>query len=96
MSQLTALDRMFLTQETQRAPMHISMLAFYDQSTAARGKVRLRDIVAQFAARAPHLPLLSRRVHEVPLALDNPYWVSEESLAIESHVHHLALPTPGD
>jgi WS/DGAT/MGAT family acyltransferase len=95
MTQLTALDRMFLTQETPRAPMHISMLAFYDQHTAPGGKVRLRDILAQFEARAPHVPLFNRRVQETPLGLDNPWWVGEAPV-IESHVHHLALPAPGD
>ena len=37
MRQLTALDRMFLTQESQGAPMHISLLMFYAQRSVPGG-----------------------------------------------------------
>ena len=33
---------------------------------------------------------------KVPLGLDNPYWVEDDAFNLEAHVHHIALPQPGD
>ena len=96
MRQLSALDRLFLTQERPGTPMHISVLLFYSQQTAPGGRVRFRDIVKVFADRAHEVPLLHLRVQEVPFELDNPYWVHDDHFNIESHVNHVALPKPGD
>ncbi len=96
MRQLTALDRMFLTQESQGAPMHISLLMFYAQRSVPGGAVRLRDIVQVFRERAHLVPMLHEKVQEVPFGLDNPYWVDDPDLNVESHISHIALPQPGD
>jgi WS/DGAT/MGAT family acyltransferase len=96
MRQLSALDRLFLTQESARTPAHLSALLFYSQQTARGGRVRLRDIVNVFAERAHEVPFLHCRVQEVPFGLDNPYWVHDEHFNVESHVNHVALPKPGD
>jgi diacylglycerol O-acyltransferase / wax synthase len=96
MRQMSALDRMFLTQESQGAPMHISLLLFYSQQTAPGAKVRFRDIVRVFRERANAVPMLHEKVQEVPLGLDNPWWVHDQDLNVETHLHHLALPQPGD
>ncbi|MBK7168354.1 MAG: wax ester/triacylglycerol synthase family O-acyltransferase [Gammaproteobacteria bacterium] len=96
MRQLTALDRMFLTQESPGAPMHISLLMFYTQRSAPDGAVRLRDIVQVFRERAHLVPMLHEKVQEVPFGLDNPYWVADPDLNVESHISHVALPHPGD
>ena len=45
MRQLTGLDASFLYLETPNAPMHISGLSIYDQSTASEGMVRFKEIV---------------------------------------------------
>jgi Wax ester synthase/diacylglycerol acyltransferase catalytic domain len=37
-----------------------------------------------------------RRLAEVPLGLDQPYWIEDPDFDIEFHVRELALPTPGD
>ena len=61
MQQLSGLDASFLYLETANAPMHISSLAIYDQSTAPGGKVRFKDIIENTTNRIRRLPILSYR-----------------------------------
>jgi diacylglycerol O-acyltransferase len=96
MQQLTGLDASFLYLETANAPMHISGLAIYDQSTAPGGKVRFKDIIDNYSQRVRGMPPMTRKLLEVPLKLDHPYWVSDGSYDPEFHIRHLALPKPGD
>jgi WS/DGAT/MGAT family acyltransferase len=96
MRQLSGLDASFLYLETANAPMHISSLAIYDQSTAPGGKVRFKDIIENTTNRIKRLPILSRHLLTVPLGLDHPYWVSDGSFDPEFHIRHIALPAPGD
>ena len=96
MHQLTGLDASFLYMETASAPMHISGLAIYDQSTAPGGAVRFKDIVAHFNERVRPIPTMTRKLVEVPMAMDHPYWVSDGHFDPEFHVRHIALPSPGD
>jgi len=96
MQQLTGMDASFLYLETANAPMHISSLAIYDQSTAPGGKVRFKDIIENYSTRVRGLPPMTRKLVEVPLNLDHPYWVSDGSYDPEFHIRHLALPKPGD
>ncbi|MCP5128003.1 MAG: hypothetical protein H6985_00315 [Pseudomonadales bacterium] len=96
MRQLSGLDASFLYLETANAPMHISSLAIYDQSTAPGGKVRFKEIVENTTNRIRRLPILTRHLLTVPLGLDHPYWVSDGSFDPEFHIRHIALPAPGD
>ena len=96
MQQLSGLDASFLYLETANAPMHISGLAIYDQSTAPGGMVRFKDIIENTTNRIRRLPILSRHLLTVPLGLDHPYWVSDGSFDPEFHIRHIALPAPGD
>ncbi len=96
MLQLTGLDASFLYLETATAPMHISGLAIYDQSTAPGGKVRFKQIIDNTARRIRRVPSLSRRLVTVPLGLDHPYWISDGNFDPEFHIRHIALPKPGD
>jgi diacylglycerol O-acyltransferase / wax synthase len=96
MQQLTGMDASFLYMETPNAPMHISGLSIYDQSTAPGGKVRFKDIIENFNHRLRALPIMTRKLVEVPMNLDHPYWVSDGHFDPEFHIRHLALPKPGD
>jgi diacylglycerol O-acyltransferase len=96
MQQLTGLDASFLYLETANAPMHISGLAIYDQSTAPGGKVRFKEIIENTTNRIRRLPTLSRHLLTVPLGMDHPYWVSNGTFDPEFHIRHIALPSPGD
>jgi len=96
MQQLTGIDTLFLTQETERTPLHISPLLIYDPSTAAGGHVRFKDILRLFESRLHLAPIFRRKLVEVPFGLDYPYWVEADDFDLEFHVRHIALPKPGD
>lgn len=96
MRQLTGLDASFLYLETPNAPMHISGLSIYDQSTAKGGKVRFKEIIDNTAKRMAGLPVMTQKLVNVPLNLDHPYWVTDGNFDPEFHIRHIALPKPGD
>jgi len=96
MLQLSGLDASFLYLETANAPMHISGLAIYDQTTAPGGSVRFKQIIDNIAQRIRRVPSLTRRLVTVPLGMDHPYWICDGDFDAEFHIRHLALPAPGD
>ena len=96
MKQLSGLDASFLYLETANAPMHISALSIYDQSTAPGGLVRFKDIVANTNNRLMGLPVMTQKLVTVPMNLDHPYWVTDGAYDPEFHIRHIALPKPGD
>ncbi len=96
LQQLTALDASFLHTESSRSPMHIGPMMIYDMSSAPGGFVRFKDILRTFEARLDRSPVFRRKLLDVPLELDLPYWVEDEDFDLEFHVRHIALPKPGD
>ncbi|MCY4214594.1 MAG: wax ester/triacylglycerol synthase family O-acyltransferase [Gammaproteobacteria bacterium] len=96
MEQLSGQDASFLYFETPAAPMHIGSVALYDQSSAPGGRVRFRDLVDNVRKRLHLARCFRRRVVEVPLQLDHPYWLEDRHFDLEYHVRHIALPPPGD
>jgi len=96
MRQLTGLDVQFLNIESSTTVGHVAGLSILDPSTAPMGSVtgdRLRELMAQRLHLAK--PLRWRLV-EVPLGLDNPYWIEDPEFDLEYHVREIALPAPGD
>jgi diacylglycerol O-acyltransferase / wax synthase len=96
MQQLTGIDTLFLTQESERTPLHISPLLIYEQSSAPQGKVRFKEILRLFENRLHRAPIFRRKLLESPFGLDYPYWIEADDFDIEFHVRHIALPKPGD
>jgi diacylglycerol O-acyltransferase len=96
MRQLGGLDELFLALERNNQCMHVAALGIYDPSTAPGGHVRLRDILAHLRRRLDVAPLFRRRLAGVPFNVDRPYWIDEATADLEYHVHHIALPDPGD
>jgi diacylglycerol O-acyltransferase len=96
MEQLSGLDAAFLYLETPRTPMHIAGLAIYDPSTAPNSFVRFKDILNFIEQRLHLAKSFRRKIANVPLSLDFPYWVDDPDFDLEYHVRHIALPQPGD
>ncbi len=96
MQQLSGIDTLFLSQESERTPLHISPLLIYDPSTAPGALVQFKDILRLLQSRLHLAPIFRRKLAEVPFGLDYPYWIEAEDFDLEFHVRHIALPRPGD
>lgn len=96
MEQLTEMDYSFVQMESNRTPLHITPVMFYDQSTAPGGKVRFRDILRVFERNLHKSAVFRRKLSDHTFGLDTPYWVEDGDFDLEFHVRHIALPQPGD
>ena len=96
MEQLTELDNTFIQMESNRTPMHITPVIFYDQSKAPGGKVRFKDILQVFERNLHKSKIFRRKLAGGALGFDTPYWIEDEDFDLEFHVRHIALPQPGD
>jgi diacylglycerol O-acyltransferase len=90
MQSLSGLDSSFLYLETDSQPMHVGGLNVYE------GSLAFEDFKAFLAARLPLAPRLTQRLVQVPLSFDHPYWVDDPDFDLDLHLHHAALPRPGD
>ncbi len=96
MQQLSSTDALFLHSELDGLPQHIGGISIYDQSTADGGLVRFKDILKLLESRLHLSPIFTRKLANVPMGLDQPYWVEDPNFNLEYHVRHIALPAPGD
>ncbi len=95
MQQLTGLDAAFLAMETPAVYGHVGSVCVLDPSTAHQ-PLTLDRLTSLIESRLPLIPPFRRRLVEVPLGLDQPYWIEDPDFDIEYHVRELALPEPGD
>ena len=94
MQQLTGLDAAFLTLETPTSSGHVGGVCMLDPSDAPH-PLDLGRLIEVMAQRVPLVPVLRRCLREVPLGLDQPYWIDDENFDLEFHVREVALPAPG-
>ena len=94
MQQLTGLDASFLALETANTTGHVGGLSVLDPS-AAPEPLTLARLTKVMAERVTLVPVLRRKLLNVPLGLDQPYWVDDADFDIEYHVREIALPRPG-
>jgi diacylglycerol O-acyltransferase len=95
MQQLTGLDAAFLAMETPAMYGHVGSICILDPSTAET-PLTLAHVTELIESRLHLIPPFRRRLVEVPLGLDQPYWIEDPDFDIEYHVRELALPAPGD
>src|SRR5580698_9524084 len=88
------MDSAFLSLEAPESPMHVVGVLMLDPSAGENFSIhRLRDVIAE---RVPLMPPFCRRLVEVPLDLDRPYWHYDTSIDLDQHVYYTTLPAPGD
>jgi diacylglycerol O-acyltransferase / wax synthase len=92
--QLTGLDASFLALETPNTTGHVGGLSILDPGDAPE-PLTLALLTEILAQRLPLVPVLRRKLLNVPLGLDQPYWIDDRDFDIEYHVRELALPQPG-
>jgi len=80
--QLTGLDTSFLNLETSTSFGHISSLSIYQRPTGNKD--------------FDPYQVLRRRLVEVPLGLDRPYWISDPDFDLDFHVRHIGVPGEGN
>jgi WS/DGAT/MGAT family acyltransferase len=94
MQQLTGLDASFLALETANTTGHVGGLSILDPAGAPR-PLTLARLTEVMSERLPLVPVLRQKLLNVPLGLDQPYWIDDPEFDIEYHVRELALPRPG-
>jgi diacylglycerol O-acyltransferase / wax synthase len=94
MQQLTGLDAAFLALETKNTTGHVGGVTVLDLKGIPEPLTlaRLTDVLGE---RLPEVPVLRRKLLNVPLGLDQPYWVDDPDFDIEYHIREIALPRPG-
>jgi WS/DGAT/MGAT family acyltransferase len=95
MKQLTGLDATFLYMETPSSFGHVSGLGIY-RRPGDPDYHPYEAFKAQVESRLHLLDPFRRRLVEVPLGLDHPYWINDPDFDIDFHVRHIAIPPPGD
>ncbi len=94
MQQLSGVDASFLYMETGRAWGHVSGLAVFHRPDKPDWSA-YDALSSRLTAILPQLEPFRRRLVEVPLQLDHPYWVEDPEFDLEFHVRDTAVPPPG-
>jgi diacylglycerol O-acyltransferase / wax synthase len=94
MQQLTGLDATFLALETTNSTGHVGGVSILDPSDAP-APLTLARLTEVLSDRLPLVPVLRRKLLNVPFGLDQPYWVDDPHFDIEYHIREVALPRPG-
>jgi WS/DGAT/MGAT family acyltransferase len=92
MKQLTPLDTLF-TLESSTVFLQVCDLLILDGEPGPLTMEELRTVVEQ---RIHLLPPLRRRLVEVPLGMDEPYWIEDPEFDLDHHLREEAVPAPGD
>ena len=94
MRQLSGLDSTFLNLENATQFGHVSGLSIFTRPDTARYEP-YKVWKEQLEERLHLLEPLRRRLAEVPLGLDHPFWINDPHFDLEFHVRHTAVPPPG-
>lgn len=96
MKQLTGLDATFLYMEAGGSQFgHVSSLSIYEPPDRP-GYDPLGEWRAAIEKRLHLLEPLRRRLVEVPMNLDHPFWIEDPNFDLDFHVRHTAVPPPGN
>ena len=95
MKQLSGIDAGFLHMEGPTTYGHVSSLNVYDPNGMPPGAA-YEAMFRLVSERLDLVPLFRRRLVEVPLGLDLPYWVEDPNFDLHFHLRHHAVPPPGN
>lgn len=91
MKQLSYLDASFLYLEAEHAPMHVGGTFVFENPKDA--PMTFARFARHMEARLSTSPVFRRRLVEIPLDLDLPYWIEDPHFDIHEHLHvrHLSV-----
>ncbi len=93
--QLSGMDTSFLTlEEGTNAVGHVTGVLILDPTTSPE-PFTFERFSHHLISRIGHLKPFRRRLREVPLGLDRPYWVTESEVDFAYHLRHVAVPGEG-
>ncbi|MBA2282336.1 MAG: wax ester/triacylglycerol synthase family O-acyltransferase [Actinomycetota bacterium] len=95
MKQLSGLDASFLYMETDSQFGHVSSLSIYERPPGDDAYQPLAAWRAQIERRLHLLEPLRRKLRNVPMGLDHPFWIDDADFDLDFHVRHTAVPPPG-
>ena len=95
MEQLSAMDASFLYIESPSMLQHVLGVMLFDAS-GSEGRFTVERFRQSLLDRLHLMPAFSRRLVEVPLHLDHPYWVHDDAVDIDRHLRTTTCPAPGD
>jgi diacylglycerol O-acyltransferase len=93
--QLSGLDNSFLVMEAGGQLGHVGSLIFFD-SAGLEGRSLKDALRSTIEDRLHLLGPYRRRLVEVPLDLDRPFWIEDPDFDMDFHFRHIAVPPPGD
>jgi diacylglycerol O-acyltransferase len=93
MKQLTGLDASFLYMETPTTFGHVNGLAIYQRPSGDFDP--FEHVHQRFGAMVGRAEPMRRRLVQVPLGLDHPYWIDDPDFDLDFHVRHIGLAPPG-
>src|SRR5919197_88476 len=91
LDRLSATDASFLTQESERAHMHIGGVCVFEGPPPAYD-----EFLEHVEARLHLVPRFRQKLAFPPLQTGKPVWIDDPRLNLEYHVRHSSLPAPGD
>jgi len=93
--QLSGLDNSFLVMEAGGTLGHVGSLSFFDPGGLGERSFK-EALHATIEDRIHLLGPYRRRLVEVPLDLDRPFWIEDPDFDLDFHFRHIAVPPPGD
>jgi WS/DGAT/MGAT family acyltransferase len=88
--QVSGSDAAFLYAESPSSPMHIATL------TIVEGSLEFEDFKAIVASKLHLIPKFRKRLLNVPMNLDYPYWVDDPNFDMDLHINRVKLPDPSN
>lgn len=95
MQQLSSLDASFYFLETEHTPMHVGGLYIFDNSETGQD-FTFAQFREHIMSRLHIARFFRQRIIEVPLKLDNPYWVDDPDFHVDNHLLHVPLGKPSN
>jgi WS/DGAT/MGAT family acyltransferase len=93
MKQLTGVDAAFLYMETDSTFGHTSGVLIFDRPS--RDFDPYGAVYERYEALVGHVEPMRRRLVEVPLSLDHPWWIEDPNFDLSFHIRALNLARPG-